>query len=200
MAKFRGAVLSCQTCGAEFKVPPVRSKTAKYCSNKCAGLGRGPERELPKIAIECKWCKRTFFERSCHAGRRTYCSNECRYADPDYSKTMSSVTSAEKNGMWSGGIIAQSDGYLYEHCSEHPFASRGYVLQHRLVAERELKKRNPDSGCLVRIGENLYLDPALSVHHKNGIRTDNRPENLQIMTVSDHQKLHNQLRKQTKNQ
>jgi len=34
------------------------------------------------------------------------------------------------------------------------------------------------------------------VHHINGIRNDNRPENLQIMNHSDHLKLHWQMAKE----
>lgn len=46
---------------------------------------------------------------------------------------------------------------------------------HRLMVESE-------------IGRYLYKGEV--VHHKNGNKTDNRFENLQIMTVSEHRKLH----------
>ncbi|OHD23516.1 MAG: hypothetical protein A2Y38_12195 [Spirochaetes bacterium GWB1_59_5] len=83
---------------------------------------------------------------------------------------------------------------MYENCYGHPFSSSNQVFQHRLVAERHLLNTNPTSRCLVEVGGNKYLDPDLVVHHKNQIRDDNRIENLQIMTGSAHQALHNRLR------
>ncbi len=57
----------------------------------------------------------------------------------------------------------------------HPEAnSRGYVYEHRLVAEEKIGRR-------LKKGE--------IVHHKNGLRWDNNPENLEIMTASEHSKL-----------
>lgn len=53
----------------------------------------------------------------------------------------------------------------------------GYVYEHRVVAEKILERD-------LLLGE--------IVHHKNGKRWDNRPENLEVMNKSDHAKLHGQ--------
>lgn len=65
-----------------------------------------------------------------------------------------------------GSRYVMRNGYVKIHMPEHPgSASDGYVLEHRLVMERVLGR---------------YLDKGESVHHKNGRREDNRPENLEL--------------------
>lgn len=70
----------------------------------------------------------------------------------------------KKGAKWLGRRI-DSRGYVQIRIPEHPRASRGYVPEHVLVAERA-------------IGH--YLDRRYPVHHVNGNRHDNRPENLVI--------------------
>jgi hypothetical protein len=47
----------------------------------------------------------------------------------------------------------------------HPRASNGYVFEHILMMEQVLGRR---------------LHPDESVHHRNGVRDDNRAENLEL--------------------
>ena len=71
------------------------------------------------------------------------------------------------NGNWRGGRTRHKAGYVMVRVADHPRASQGYVFEHILVAEELLGR------CLVE-GE--------SVHHINGVRDDNRPENLELWT------------------
>lgn len=70
----------------------------------------------------------------------------------------------------------RSDGYVYIYFPDHPKSTKdGYIMEHDLIME-----------CL--IGRHLKSDEI--VHHKNKIRDDNRKENLQLMTKSEHTTLH----------
>ena len=63
-------------------------------------------------------------------------------------------------------------GYFLIKVKNHPFArSNSFVFEHRLVMEKYLGR---------------YLKPKEKVHHINRIKTDNRIENLQLVTVQNH--------------
>ena len=92
-----------------------------------------------------------------------FCSRAC--SGVDLSKRQHGVN----NHRWKGGEFvtnAAGGGYIKELAPNHPNAdASGYVMQHRLVVEREL---------------GVILTSKQRVHHKNGDRKDNRPENLEL--------------------
>lgn len=197
MAVFRGAVLECKLCGTAFKVPPSRAHKAEFCSLACAVVVRA-ERIKKRRILKCEHCEKPFEVRLCHVSRRKFCSDACREASPSYRAAMSARTAGAANAMWKGGITSHSDGYVYEHASSHPFASNGYVLQHRLVMERWLRESNPGSPFLIEIDGALYLSPAYLVHHKDEDKANNSIENLECLTPSEHQQEHARMRREAR--
>ena len=90
-------------------------------------------------------------------------------------------------------IKKNSEGYILENARNHPFAMMGknqLIMKHRLVMENNLKENHPDSEWLIEINGEKYLTRNCAVHHINRIKDDNRIENLQVMTISNHSKLH----------
>jgi hypothetical protein len=84
------------------------------------------------------------------------------------------------HGMWKGGRIKSGEGYISVWVSyDNPFYSMAdhykYIAEHRLVMAQSLGR------CLTK-------DEI--VHHKNGIKTDNRIENLELTKNGQHCKDH----------
>ena len=78
----------------------------------------------------------------------------------------------KRSKHWKGGIIKDRFGYVLVWKPEHPNAKiGGYIHEHRLVM----------SGHLGRPLKSYEF-----VHHKNGIKDDNRIENLELMTKKVH--------------
>jgi hypothetical protein len=90
----------------------------------------------------------------------------------------------------------RSDTWCKERRYKPGYVEKSYrVPEHRLLAEAGLNKLSlPDFLRVVRSGELgglRFLDPAeWAVHHKNEDSTDNRPENLEVMTHPAHRAYH----------
>jgi hypothetical protein len=92
--------------------------------------------------------------------------------------------------FWTGGRYVAL-GYVLRREPDHPFASVTHrVMEHRLVVEDHLRRTDPTSPYLVDVGGVLYLRPGIEVHHINGVKDDNRVENLEPMTKAEHSRHH----------
>jgi hypothetical protein len=89
------------------------------------------------------------------------------------------------------GRQLHSSGYIMIPTKGHPFGgTRSAVMEHRLTMENHLREHQPGSPFLIRVDGVAYLRPDIEVHHINGVKDDNRIENLQPMTKAEHCALH----------
>ncbi len=86
------------------------------------------------------------------------------------------------NFRWKGGRQINADGYVLILAKDHPFSEcRGYIFEHRIVMEKHLGR---------------YVRPEEVVHHINGIKTDNRIENLGLFAnIGEHLTHHKKIRR-----
>ena len=82
----------------------------------------------------------------------------------------------ENHNNWKGGRKIDK-GYIRIYSPDYPNRdSQGYVYEHRLVMEKYIER---------------YIVPNIEdVHHKNGIKDDNRIENLELMLHAEHTRCH----------
>jgi hypothetical protein len=153
----------CATCGQTFQ---PTGPAAKFCSDACR-LGTSV----------CESCGETFVNRPVGGDKTArdnrYCTYECRWQSvrgrDDYGRYINSAGYVVLNKEFSKKPPSKGlndGGYVRVNLR----GGKGRVLEHRLVMEQHLGRT---------------LLPGENVHHKNGVKTDNRIENLELW-VSSH--------------
>ena len=80
------------------------------------------------------------------------------------------------NPNWKGGIYSDWEGRIYVYAPNHPFPSRDkHVRRSHLVMEKYLGR---------------YLSKGEHVHHINEDKSDDRIENLSVVSPQEHCRIH----------
>ncbi len=165
MREKNGKIIECKQCQKSFYIPKWRLKKAKFCSMRCyqkSTIGRKCSEETKqKIRISHKGKK---YKPMSEEGRQ------------NISNAKKGKIGCQANN-WQGGEIIHQGKYILIHKPSHPFCDgKGYVRRSRLVMEKHLGR---------------YLTKKEVMHHINGIRDDDRIENLMLFSNhSKHMKFH----------
>lgn len=150
---------------------------------------------MPKVKLQCSYChkdflrypsevrkgklrgiKNIFCSMSCRSGDRKSVSVPCAFCGVYFKRKLSLIERSEKNYC--------SHGCYTNDVKEDRLCPLGYI---RYWTEGKYRYRHR------QIMEEYLCRPLLKdevVHHKNGDRTDNRLENLQLMALGEHTKMH----------
>lgn len=154
--------IKCTYCSNVFN--DYLSNNRKYCSRQCKY--KASEVNYKHI---CKECDVAFYSKQKISN---YCTLSCsgKNAARHIKNHRGNTNSGSKHWNWKGGFNYSSQGYIQVNVG-----IRKRKLQHRLVMEKHLGRE---------------LLKSEQVHHINGDKTDNRIENLQVLSASEHTKLH----------
>ena len=123
----------------------------------------------------CEECGKEYVRRSKLDKPARFCSKRCSGIWQSRIGVQNVTAIARLSPNWKGGIRKRKAGRLMIYAPDHPYSSAGYVWIHRLVLEKLLGRP---------------LEPGELVHHIDGDPTNNNPDNLQIVTASEHAKIH----------
>jgi len=139
----------------------------------------------------CPTCKSIFYKKRNDSKKyweiKKYCSIKCSGTLLTKERAVGYNTRFKKgknigadNPNYKGGKNIAKNGYVRILIP----GTGSYKLEHRLIMEKYLGR---------------MLKRTEQIHHKNGIKTDNRLDNLEIMDIKDHSRLETTKRWKDKN-
>lgn len=151
--------------------------------------------------FHCLVCKEEFWRKpkDIKKGNNKFCSKKCYFVWQRGRPRTKPIRQtchgrlSKQGTRWKSAIYIINGGYITVKYKDHPRSNgNGYVLLHVLIMEHKIGRFLKWKGT--RGSANSEV-----VHHINSDVTDNRLENLQLMTRSEHTELHDNQRNAKKN-
>lgn len=163
-------ILFCNKCKKEFKVKNYLNQ--KYCSYECYWNSKTTNGNR-HLSLKCK-CGREFISspRNIISGRAKFCSKKCLYKYRTRPSGLRYNIKVNNTGWFKKILGKYIDEKGYYRIT---MKNNKHIREHRLIMEKY-------------IGRKLKVNEV--VHHINGVKTDNRVENLELMTANKHNMIH----------
>jgi hypothetical protein len=146
-------------------IPPEMRDLYDYESQSLEQAGHCKRMEIDRTCIDCGEVGRIAVTQVRKAAKSGTLSGLCLKCSRQKPPPKIGSLRGEQSPSWTGGRRIQK-GYVVVYAPNHPNAQkRGYILEHRLVMSNLLGRA---------------LLPGETVHHRNGVCDDNRPENLEL--------------------
>lgn len=165
-----GMIYTCKQCGREFEDKPSAKRI--FCSKVCHDAAQRKGK-----TVTCEACGKEFWIPPSDKAERHFCGQACRLS------WLSEYVKKEVN------VPGHSKGHKAKHLTELN-RQRNPLLALEPDAVNRGSYKNKDHRRVMEGIIGRKLKPSEDVHHINGIHDDNRPENLIVMTHSEHLKLH----------
>lgn len=200
--KVGSAELLCIQCNKQFTRWKSNVREMNFCSHECHDIYR-TQHSKQRIKVICDWCGKKIAKRNNRITRKNYCTNHCKF--------IASQKRIPLNCEFCGNEIFRRPSQIKKSifCSKackNKFYVRinndPRVLAFRkLRRELELKKGYRKDTYSLYYGRQEHrvvaeqklgrsLDSNEVVHHNDHNKRNNSPENLTVMTRSEHGKIH----------